>query len=253
MNGPRLSGRLRALAQAVPAGAHLADIGTDHAWIPVALLLSDRIEYAYACDIGEGPLQRAEEHLALYGLSDRSETRLSDGLHALTPGECDAVLIAGMGGELMTRILREGFEKRNSEGKDFRSTVKRWILSPHTEWDVLRGFLREAGLAVIDETMVQEEGKYYPIIAAEPGDPESAYREAACAGIPGEIALRFGPVLTRERHPAVMQCMARELEKDQSLLRQLREKQGRRELSASGEARIRELETEIPLLEQTLQ
>lgn len=252
MNGPRLSERLAALAEAVPAGARLADIGTDHAWIPVALLLSGKITFAYACDIGTGPLQRASEHIAQYGLQDRAETRLSDGLHALAPGECDAVLIAGMGGELMTRILKEGFARKNDSGEDFPGTVRRWILSPHTEWEVLRRFLRSAGLAVADEDMVLEDGKFYPIICAEPGDPDAAYETAAAAGIPEWTAERFGPLLTLRRHPAAVRCMERELMKDRKLLAQLTDRDGAESLSPAGKERMTELETEIRALETTL-
>ena len=252
MNGPRLSERLSALAEAVPAGARLADIGTDHAWIPVALLLSGRISFAYACDIGAGPLQRAAEHIAQYGLSDRAETRLSDGLRALTPGECDAVLIAGMGGELMTRILKEGFAQRSDSGEDFPGTVRRWILSPHTEWEVLRRFLRNAGLAVAEENMVLEDGKFYPVICAEPGDPEAAYKAAANAGIPEWAAERFGPLLTLRRHPAAVRCMERELMKDRRLLSQLTDRDGAERLSPAGRERIAELGTEIRALETVL-
>lgn len=252
MNGPRLSERLTALAEAVPRGGRLADIGTDHAWIPVALLLSGDISYAYACDTGTGPLERAAEHIREYGLADRAETRLSDGLQALTPGECDTVLIAGMGGELMTRILKEAFARKSGTGEDFPGTVKCWILSPHTEWDVLRRFLREAGLAVTEENMVLEDGKFYPVICASPGDPEEAYAAAAAAGIPLRTAERFGPVLTFRRHPAVLRCMERELEKDRKLLSQLREKENRQELSVSGMERIAELENEIRDLKTAL-
>ena len=229
MNGPRLSERLTALAEAVPRGARLADIGTDH-----------------------GPLERAAEHIREYGLADRAETRLSDGLQALTPGECDTVLIAGMGGELMTRILKEAFARKSGTGEDFPGTVKCWILSPHTEWDVLRRFLREAGLAVKEENMVLEDGKFYPVICASPGDPEEAYAATAAAGIPPRTAERFGPVLTFRRHPAVLRCMERELEKDRKLLSQLREKENRQELSVSGMERIAELENEIRDLKTAL-
>ena len=248
----KLSERLLAAASLVTSGLVLADIGTDHAWIPVALLLSGRISFAYACDIGTGPLQRASEHIAQYGLSDRAEPRLSDGLHALEPGECDVVLIAGMGGELMTRILKEGFARKNDAGKDFPGTVRRWILSPHTEWEVLRRFLRGAGLAVAEETMVQEDGKFYPVICAEPGDPEAAYQAAAAAGIPGWTAERFGPLLTVRRHPAAVRCMERELKKDRRLLSQLTDRDSTESLSPAGKERIAELEMEVRALEATL-
>ena len=106
--------------------------------------------------------------------------------------------------------------------------------------------------ALIGRNMVLEDGKFYPVICASPGDPEEAYAAAAAAGIPLGIAERFGPVLTFRRHPAVLRCMERELEKDRKLLSQLREKENRQELSVSGMERIAELENEIRDLKTAL-
>ena len=100
-----LTPRLAAVAAQVPPGARLADVGTDHAYLPVWLLLAGRIVGAVATDVNQGPLQRGQETAQRYGVAHRMDFRRCDGLAALSPGEVDAVVIAGMGGDLMVHIL----------------------------------------------------------------------------------------------------------------------------------------------------
>ena len=100
-----LTPRLRTAADLVPAGARLADIGTDHAYLPAALLLEGKIPYAIAADLRHGPLLRAKETAAEYGCRDRMGFRLCDGLKGIRPEETDAIVIAGMGGETIAQIL----------------------------------------------------------------------------------------------------------------------------------------------------
>ena len=104
----QLSARMERLASKVPYGSRLADVGTDHGYIPIALVLRGKISSAVAMDVNPGPLKRAEEHIRGQKLSAYIETRLSDGLTALQAGEADTVLIAGMGGALTVRILKGG-------------------------------------------------------------------------------------------------------------------------------------------------
>lgn len=111
-NGIRLSVRMSALADMVTPGSRLADVGCDHGYIPIYLCRTGRIPSAIAMDIHEGPLERARQHIEECGLSDRIQTRLSDGLEKLGGDEADTVLIAGMGGCLMCRILIAGDERR---------------------------------------------------------------------------------------------------------------------------------------------
>ena len=119
----KLSNRLSAVASFVTDGNVLADVGTDHGYIPIYLLQEKRIKKAIAMDINAGPLQRAKEHIALYGLKDYIETRLSDGVEALMPGEADTILIAGMGGGLVMHILEDGRARTLEEvGKEFNVT-----------------------------------------------------------------------------------------------------------------------------------
>ena len=105
-----LSKRLQAVADLVTAHYKLADIGTDHAYIPIYLTQQKKITEAVALDVNEGPLQRAEEHIRENGLEAEIETRLSNGFQALQPGEVQSAVIAGMGGGLVIRILTEGTE-----------------------------------------------------------------------------------------------------------------------------------------------
>ena len=104
----QLSKRLQALADLVSQDHVLADVGCDHGYIPVFLIQNQRRPKAIAMDIGEGPLKRAQENIRSYGLEGYIETRLSDGLSKLQPGEADTILISGMGGPLMEKILTEG-------------------------------------------------------------------------------------------------------------------------------------------------
>ena len=96
----QLSKRLSAVAEFVTPGGCLVDVGTDHGYVPIALLEQKKISSAIAMDVNRGPLERAREHIAQYQMGDYIETRLSDGLHALRAGEGDSLLIAGMGGGL---------------------------------------------------------------------------------------------------------------------------------------------------------
>ena len=103
-----LSRRLRMNASFVTPGNRLADVGTDHGYIPIALRLEGVIPSALAMDINPGPLERAKEHIRQFDLETDIHTRLSDGVQALCPGEADSVLIAGMGGALTIKILEAG-------------------------------------------------------------------------------------------------------------------------------------------------
>ena len=101
----QLSIRMQAVADMVTPGGRIADIGTDHGYVPIYLVEQNKTDHAIAMDVRKGPLARAGENIVRFGCSDRIETRLSDGLAMLKPGEADTVIIAGMGGLLSIRIL----------------------------------------------------------------------------------------------------------------------------------------------------
>lgn len=215
----RLSKRLAALSELVTEGKRLADIGTDHGYIPIYLCLKDRIPSAIAMDINGGPLKRAREHILEYGLCSRIETRLSDGLQKLCPGEVDAILIAGMGGGLVIKIL--------SEGEQIMTGSEELILQPQSEIPRVRRYLREHGFVIADEDMVEEDDKFYPMMkvhkvseSMDAGDPAGSSMDGADKRYQ-EICENFGPVLLAKRHPVLLAWMKREQNVLQKIAQQL--------------------------------
>ena len=161
----KLSKRLRAAAELVRDGAYIADIGTDHAYLPVALCLEGRARGAVASDINEGPISHAREHINKYGLSGKIDAILADGLCAAEPYAPDDILILGMGGELIADIL--------SRVEFIKNEKIRLILQPMTHAEAVRAFLCENGYAIVDEVLVRDD-KIYQIICAEyTGETES--------------------------------------------------------------------------------
>ena len=152
----KLSKRLEMVASFVKEGSNLADIGTDHGYIPIALAERGQVKRAIAMDVRSGPLERAKEHIKLHRLEDRIETRLSDGTKMLEPGEADTVVISGMGGDLVIHILEEG--------RFLWDSVSQWVLSPQSELDKVRRFLEGNGFVTVREDMVEEDGKYYTVM-----------------------------------------------------------------------------------------
>ena len=168
-----LTPRLQAVASFVPQGARLADIGTDHAYLPVSLLLEGRIPGAVAADINTGPLDRARLTAREYGCTDRMTFRLCDGLRDVKSYETDVIAIAGMGGETIAEIL----------------SAARWvgekglpvILQPMSTQPELRRWLWQNGFAIQEEKIVKEGDTLYVIIFAKPGEvtPMTAAEEWA--------------------------------------------------------------------------
>lgn len=215
-----LSKRLSAVAALVTDGYRLADIGTDHAYIPICLAGTGRIPEAVAMDVNPGPLLRAEENIRMHGLEDRIKTRISDGFASLEKGEADAAVIAGMGGPLMIRILREGAE--------VVSTLKECVLQPQSEIEKVRAFLLEEGFFFLDEDMVEEDGKYYPMMkAACPGSKISSLRESGAPGADirktdwDETELLYGKCLLKDKNPVLRQYLEREIHIKRKILSEL--------------------------------
>ena len=149
----QLPKRLETIIERLPASGCLADIGCDHAYVAIEAVRRGKATRALACDVRKGPLQQAAEHILCAGLAGKIETRLSDGLEKVAPGEADTVVVAGMGGPLMERILQGRLE-------DFRH----FVLSPQSEIPHFRRFLLAEGMQIDEETMLIDEGKYYVIL-----------------------------------------------------------------------------------------
>lgn len=213
---------MTALAAMVTPGSRLADVGCDHAYIPIALCGEGRIPSALAMDVKSGPLIRAQEHIKASGWDDRIETRMSDGIEALQEDEADTVMIAGMGGLLIKRILTE---------HAIPASVTELILAPQSEVSDVRSCIRELGFSITDEDMVLEDGKYYPIIKALRGqekgtdspandlpEPESLDSDEASRR---EMEDAFGPILLKRHHPVLHRWLEKERDVTDGILARL--------------------------------
>ena len=183
----QLPKRLETIIERMPASGCIADIGCDHAYVAIEAVRRGKAARALACDVRKGPLQQAAEHILCAGLAGKIETRLSDGLEKVAPGEADCVIIAGMGGPLMERILQERLA-------DFGH----FVLSPQSEIPHFRRFLLAEGMRIDEETMLIDEGKYYVIFnvsqrADASSDPMYMTEEDFLYG--GRLLRRLDPVL----------------------------------------------------------
>ena len=151
-----LSNRLMAVTAMVSKGYRVCDVGCDHGFVSIYLVMKGITDRVIAMDVNKGPLMAAREHIDTYGLSDYIETRLSDGVTALDAKEADTLICAGMGGRLIRQILEAGSDKIRF--------MKEMILQPQSEIQSVREYLREKGYLISDENMIFEDGKYYPII-----------------------------------------------------------------------------------------
>lgn len=162
--------RLLKIAQLVPNCHCLADIGTDHAYIPVWATATGVCELAIASDINRGPLTRAKKNVLNFGLNDRISLRLGAGLSTLTPGEADTIVIAGMGGILISNILESS--------KSTVSAAKTLILQPMTAVKELREYLTQNGFCIDTEHLIAEDDKIYNILCIKIGGTPSQYSES---------------------------------------------------------------------------
>ncbi len=159
-----ISKRLFMLANLLTPGLSLADVGCDHGFLSIFALQQKIAPCALALDVRKGPLKAAKEHIALAQLSDKIETRLSDGLEKVAPGQVQAIVCAGMGGRLMQEILRKNFAVTVS--------VKELILQPQSEIADFRRFLYENAFTVLEERALLEDGKFYFAMKVKPPVPE---------------------------------------------------------------------------------
>ena len=159
-----LTPRLQMTADLAPEGARLADVGTDHAYLPAALILEGKIPWAIAADLRQGPLDRARATVRECGLTGRVAFRLCDGLTGIQPGEVDAVVIAGMGGETIAAIL--------SAAPWVRTGDVPLILQPMSSFPDLRGWLQGNGFAIQEERLAREGEMLYTALLVRAGEME---------------------------------------------------------------------------------
>lgn len=211
------------LAGLVPQGARAVDVGTDHGLLALELISGGRAASVIATDIKRGPLGAAEKNAEKAGIA--LDTRLCDGLAGVTPDECDAVVIAGMGGETISEILAAAPWTKNGS---------LLLLQPMTRASYLRRFLYENGYETLSEHLVCEGGKFYCILAARGGQP----RELIAGGHIGQF-----PATGGGHYGTYLRAAA-------DMLR--REAQGLSKAENRDERRISEIETNIQQIDGVL-
>lgn len=230
-----LSKRLQAVADLVTPGYKIVDVGTDHAYIPIYLVEKEIVPMAVAMDINKGPLERATEHIREYKLENQIQTRLSNGLQHLHKEEVDAVILAGMGGNLIVNILSDNMEKTES--------LKECILQPQSEIAKVRAFLLEKGFSFIQENMVLDDGKYYPMMKVVPPKADKKQMPVVWS----EVELQYGKLLLEQKNPILKQFLERESDIKGDILSKLDQVQGAHIL-----ARKAELNQELFLIREGL-
>ena len=230
MNHTELSKRLETVGRFVPEAARLADIGSDHAYLPVALMLKGKIEFAVAGEVVKGPFESAKRQVMKNGLSERIEVRLANGLDAIErQDQINAITIAGMGGSLIRDILESGRQNQRLSGEE------RLILQPNIGEKTLRTWLKENNYQIIAEEILEENKKIYEIIVAEKKEQPIDYSEKE---------LMFGPFLLEEKNAAFSAKWQRELKQREVILEQLK--------NASEQNRYETIQQEVEWIKEVL-
>nr|MBP3599385.1 tRNA (adenine(22)-N(1))-methyltransferase TrmK [Eubacterium sp.] len=189
----------------------MADIGCDHGYAAIWLVKQEKAKRVIAMDVNQGPIERAKEHVEEYGLQDVIECRLSNGTEKLVPGEVDTLMIAGMGGPLMIRILEQG--------KKVLGQVNTLVLQPQSELGEVRLYLLQHGFVIQEEKACVEEGKYYfAIRAVNTREPQEITGEP-------QWKFRYGTYLVQKKDPVFREFLLREMEICQSILETMEEHQ----------------------------
>lgn len=185
-----LSKRLTLVSRMVTVGNTVADIGCDHGFVSIYLVVNNISPHVIAMDINKGPLEIAMTHIREYGMEKYIEARRSDGTRMLNQGEADTIICAGIGGRLMVKIL--------DEGSQILAGVKEIILQPQSDIEMVRKYLREHNFRITAEEAVFEEGKYYFILKCIHDEPESVNTEIQI------LYDKFGPKLIQNRNTVLL-------------------------------------------------
>lgn len=205
MDAQNLSHRLAEVAKYVLQDARVADIGSDHGYLPAALALRGQIKYAVAGEVVRGPYENALQEIKKLNLADIIQARLADGLAAIkAEDKIDTITIAGMGGTLIAQILNAHPEKLVG--------VKRLVLQPNVGEARLRKWLMEHQFQIQAEQMVAEDGHIYEIIVAEPSVVPFRY---------SDYELHFGPFLLEQHSAVFQQKWQEELNRQEKVLAQM--------------------------------
>lgn len=224
-----LSKRLEAVA-ALVSHERIADIGTDHGYVPIYLYLQGKIKKAYACDVRKGPLEKCRRNIALYGAEDVIETRLGSGLTPLRPGEAETAILAGMGGMLIVHILQDSPEVADR--------LQELVLSPQRDFGAVRRYLHQIGFSIAQEQMLQEDGKPYVLMRCERGTEK----------YDREIDYLYGKRLLEQKEPLLKEFLRIEAGKYSRLLENLKANP-----TENAQKRLPEVEQKLALMKEALE
>ncbi|MCD7131053.1 tRNA (adenine(22)-N(1))-methyltransferase TrmK [Limosilactobacillus agrestis] len=209
MDEKHLSARLACVASLVPTGARVADIGSDHAYLPAALVLDGKIDFAIAGEVVKGPYENAVHEIKDHQLEGRVIPRLADGLAAIEPTDkVDTITIAGMGGSLIASILEKS--------KDKLTRIKRLILQPNVGESQLREWLMNNHYQIMTEKIIEEDNHIYEIIVAEPSVVPFRY---------SKYELDFGPFLLESKGPIFKKKWQEYLQREAHVIDQMQKAQ----------------------------
>ena len=204
-----LSARLACVASLVPAGARVADIGSDHAYLPAALVLDGKIDFAIAGEVVKGPYENAVHEIKDHQLEGKVVPRLADGLAAIEPADkVDTITIAGMGGSLIASILEK--DKNKLTG------IKRLVLQPNVGESQLREWLMNNHYQIMTEKIIEEDNHIYEIIVAEPSVVPFRY---------SKYELDFGPFLLENKGPIFKKKWQEYLQREAHVIDQMQKAQ----------------------------
>ncbi len=207
----RLSERLQMVADMVSVKDSVADIGCDHGYTSLYLAQSVGIRHVIAMDINRGPLERAREHIIQAQMEERIETRQSDGAKGLSPGEVEGMVISGMGGALMAKIL--------SESRLVTDSLKELVIQPQSELSLIRKYLHQAGFVIVQEQMAVDADKFYVAIRAVHG--QETYGTDGLA----QLYYRYGKCLIEDKNQILKVFLLRELQRLDGILERFRREQ----------------------------
>lgn len=232
MNSVNLSKRLQVVADYVETGARLADIGSDHAYLPSYLAQNQRIDFAVAGEVVEGPYLNAVSEVENLDLENTIDVRLGDGLRVLKKDDyINTITIAGVGGPLINRILQEGKELNKRTGNE---TL---ILQPNVNERTVRSYLMEESYTIVAETILEENDKIYEVIKAVPGEGVQDYSESD---------LLFGPFLSEEKSSVFIKKWSIEAEKRRYIIEQMKKAE------KTDNEKIKDLEAELQMIEEMI-
>ncbi|MCA1058027.1 tRNA (adenine(22)-N(1))-methyltransferase TrmK [Rossellomorea aquimaris] len=234
MNIQQLSKRLEAVVSYIPKQSRIADIGSDHAYLPCYAVNKGIASSAVAGEVVKGPYLSAKKQVEEAELTKEVEVRLGNGLEVITPGEVDCITIAGMGGTLIASILEEGKHKLTNE--------PRLILQPNVSAKSIRTWLMDNEWDLIAEEILEEDDKLYEILVAEKGDPRNHYSREV------EKELLLGPFLMIEKNPVFLKKWNQELRQWKNILNNME----KAEKTEALEDRKSELIGKIKMVEEVI-